>query len=174
LKKIVLFILTLTTLALGDSTLYMGTGLSHGNSSIKETPTSQEKKISEDALRLKIGYGNREAYAVELSMDYTKSDPKRYSFDVSVLKAFDFGIYINPFAKVGFGSGILDNRDNANESLTFGSFNAGGGFFIPIGEHFDVECAYELKNISYQKDSINSQSQTSFINSLYLGLNLRY
>jgi hypothetical protein len=76
----------------------MGTGLSHGNSSIKETPTSQEKKISEDALRLKIGYGNREAYAVELSMDYTKSDPKRYSFDVSVLKAFDFGIYINPFA----------------------------------------------------------------------------
>jgi opacity protein-like surface antigen len=176
LKKIILFLLTFTALAMADSKIYMGTGVGYGDVVTKISASAEEEKFSEETLRFKIGYGDREAYAVEFSMDYMNSDPKKYAFDISLLKAFDLGIYINPFAKIGFGAGVLDNRDNANKSLTYGSFNLGGGILIPINEHFDAELAYEYKNRSYQRidESDGTESRTSHVNFLYLGLNFRY
>ena len=176
LKKIILFLLIFSTLAFGESKIYLGTGVGYGDVVTKYSGVATEEKFNEDTLRVKFGYGDREAYAVELSLDYIDSDPKKYAFDISLLKAFELGIYINPFAKVGFGAGALDNRDNAQKSLTYGSFNIGGGFFVPINEHFDIELAYEYKNRSYQREdeSDGTESRTSHVNFLYLGVNLRY
>ena len=97
-------------------------------------------------------------------------------FNVELLKAFDFGIYVNPFLKAGFGAGYLEtNADVTNKSLTYGSFNLGAGIFIPIGESFDIELAYENKNVSYQKpDSTYNDNPTSNLHVGYVGFNIRY
>lgn len=176
LKKIILFSLLLTSFAFGESKIYFGTGYLNINEQIDFANSSLEETITSDAVRLKAGYGNREAYAVEFGLDYINANPKQYAFDISLIKAFDWSIYVNPFIKVGFGAGILDNRDNDNKSLTFGSFNLGGGLFIPMGEHFDIELSYEYKNRSFQKVNQldETESRTSHLNLGYIGMNVRF
>jgi len=176
LKKIILLSLLLSSLALGESKIYMGTGYAYSNAQTNFANSPLEETTNADVIRVKAGYGMREAYAVEFSIDYITSDPKKYAFDVSLIKAFDWDIYVNPFAKLGFGAGILDNRDNADKSLTYGTFNMGGGLYIPINENFDVELSYEYKNRSYQKVDENdgTESRTSHVNIAYLGLNVRF
>ena len=176
LKKITLILLFLVTLAQGDAKLYMGTGLGYANVKANPANSSQEETFSEDLVRLKFGYGDREAYGVEFSLDYINSDPKKYAFDVSLIKAFDWNIYVNPFVKAGFGGGVLDNRDNENQSLTYGNFHAGAGVYVPLGEHFELELSYEYKNRSYQREDEESttESRSAHINYGYLGINFRY
>jgi len=154
----------------------MGSGYSSADVQTDMANSSLELSENEDALRFKIGYGDRKSYAVEFSIDYINTDPKKYAFDVALLKAFDWGIYINPFVKAGFGAGILDNRDNENKSLTYGSFNLGAGLFLPLGEHFDVELSYEYKNRSFEKvnELDGTESRTSHVNLGYLGVNARF
>ena len=176
LKKIVLLSLLLSTLAFGEAKIYMGTGYGYSNAQTDLANSSLEQTSSADLLRVKMGYGDRESYAVEFSMDYINSDPKKYAFDINLIKAFDWGIYVNPFVKVGFGAGMLDNGDNANKSLTYGSFNLGGGVFIPMGENFDIELSYEYKNRSFEKENEfdGTESRTSHVNVVYLGFNFRF
>ena len=176
LKKITLILLFLVTLAQGDAKLYMGTGLGYANVKASPANSSQEETFSEDLVRLKFGYGDREAYGVEFSLDYINSDPKKYAFNVSLIKAFDWNIYVNPFVKTGFGGGVLDNRDNENQSLTYGNFHAGAGVYVPLSEYFELELAYEYKNRSYQrKDEVSTtESRSAHINYGYLGINFRY
>lgn len=92
------------------------------------------------------------------------------------MKAFDWGIYINPFVKVGFGAGMIDTGGTSNPSLTYGSFDAATGFFIPINSSSDFEIAYEYKNLSYEKQNkLDSTIQNaSHVNSLYIGYNVRF
>lgn len=154
----------------------MGGGFGYGDVATNYANSPLEESYTEQSARIKAGYGQRDAYAVEFSMDYIVSDPKKYAFDIWIIKAFDWGIYVNPYVKVGFGSGILDNRDNENKSLTYGSFNLGTGFFIPLGEHFDIELSYEYKNRSYEKvnELDGTESRTSHVNMFYSGLNVRF
>lgn len=176
LKKTLLLSLLLTTLAFGESKIYMGTGYGSTNTQTDFANSPVEETTSSDLVRFKLGYGIREAYAIEFSMDYINSDPKKYGFDISLIKAFDWDIYVNPFIKAGFGAGILDNRDNTDKSLTYGSFNLGGGLFIPMGETFDVELSYEYKNRSYEKvnEFDGTESRTSHVNLAYIGFNVRF
>ena len=176
MKKIILFLLFLGTFSFGDSKFYIGTGAGYSNVTTNLGVSLEDEQFNEEVFRVKLGYGDREAYAVEISTDYINSDEKKYAFDISILKAYDLGIYINPFAKVGFGAGVLDEQNNQNQSLTYGSFHIGGGIFIPINEHFDIEVAYEYKNRSYQKanELDYTQSRTSHINFVYAGINFRY
>lgn len=176
MKKITLLLAILGTFAFADSGIYVGAGATYNDVTTTYSALTQDENFNEESLKLKIGYGDRTAYAIEFATEYVNSDPKKYAFDISLLKAFDLDIYVNPFAKVGFGAGIVDNRDNANKSLTFGSFNFGGGLFIPLNETFDAELGYEYKNRSYQReDETNAaESQTSSIHSLYFGVNARF
>ncbi|MBN2815757.1 MAG: porin family protein [Campylobacterales bacterium] len=177
MKKIALFIpLFFSSLLFGESQIYMGTSYGYSNVSTKYANSTVEETYSEDTVRIKAGYGQREAYAVEFSMEYIESQPKKYAFDISVIKAFDWGIYVNPYIKAGFGAGILDNRENEDKSLTYGSFNLGTGLFIPMGKHFDFELAYEYKNRSYQKvnELDGTESRTSHVNMFYSGINVRF
>ena len=181
MKKITLLLL-ISSLLFGESKIYFGTGYTYNSETISYE--SNEKSVSNNGARIKFGYGDREAYAVEFSIDYldiTKqylndSDKYKLGFNVELLKAFDFGIYVNPFFKAGFGAGYMDTTaDTYNNSLTYGSFNLGGGIFIPINEHFDVEVAYEYKNISYQKvDTNDSYSPDGSLHTGYIGVNFRF
>jgi opacity protein-like surface antigen len=179
LKKITLLLLLISSLLFAESKIYLGIGYAYDYETISYQ--NNDKSINNNAARIKVGYGDRKAYAVEFSFDYVDNhsnifdanDGKKYGFNVELLKAWDFGIYINPYLKAGFGAGYLETpADTYNGSLTYGSFNLGTGFFIPINEHFDIEIAYEYKDISYQK--LNSIKPTSTLHSGYIGVNFRY
>lgn len=143
-----------------------------------------ENSISANMATIKVGYGIREAYAIEFSVDYVdnsellfkQDDGAKYALNVELIKAFDFGIYINPFVKVGFGMGYMETTAKENDnSLSFGTYNLGLGTFIPVNEHLDIELAYNYKYISYQKsDTLEPDSETSIVNIGYVGLNLRF
>jgi opacity protein-like surface antigen len=154
----------------------MGTGYGSYSESANLANSTQEPTFVNNAVKLKAGYGVREAYAVEFCVDYIQGDEKKYDFNVDLVKAFDWGIYVNPYIKAGFGAGIIDNRSNTNKSLTYGSFNLSTGIFIPLNEHFDVEIAYDYKHLSYQKvnELDATESRTSNVNIGYVGLNARF
>ena len=160
----------------GDAKLYMGTGYGYYNETANLANSTQEPTFSDSAIKLKAGYGVREAYAVEFCVDYIKGDEKKYDFNVDLVKAFDWGIYVNPYIKAGFGAGIIDNRNNTNKSLSYGSFNLSAGIFIPLDEHFDIELAYDYKHLSYQKvnEQDATESRTSHVNIGYIGFNARF
>ncbi|MEN4052634.1 MULTISPECIES: outer membrane beta-barrel protein [Sulfurimonas] len=182
MKKIILLLLLITSLLNAESKIYFGAGYAYNSETI--TYGEDDWTIDNNAAQIKVGYGDRKAYAVELSFDYVdnnsrifdSNDGKKYGFNVELLKAWDFGIYVNPYLKAGFGGGYLETpADLHNGSLTYGSFNLGAGFFIPISEHFDLELAYEYKNISYQKLDLNSTlTPSSHLNIGYVGINFRF
>ncbi|MBA1432730.1 MAG: outer membrane beta-barrel protein [Epsilonproteobacteria bacterium] len=181
MKKITLLLL-ISSLLLAQSKIYLGTGYGYNQEDISYN--GSQLSVNNNAARVKIGYGDREAYAVELSFDYVDNnkeifgpdDGQKYGFNVELLKAFDFGIYVNPFFKAGFGAGYLNTpEDVTNGSLTYGTFNLGTGLFIPINEHFDIEVAYEFKNVSYQKLGTNlTYSPSSTLHIGYVGVNFRF
>ena len=183
MKKIILFSLLCTSL-FAEAKVYMGLGYSLYSESYSYS-ASNLPDTTDNALRLKFGYGIREAYAVEFAFDYIEhasynetpeAGKAKYGFDIALMKAFDLGIYINPFVKIGFGAGIIDNFGKAQPSLSYGSFDLGTGFFIPINDYSDFEIAYEYKNLSYEKqDELDSTIQNaSHVNSLYFGYNVRF
>lgn len=179
MKKLLLTLLLGASL-FADAKIYMGLGYENYNESYINTDLS----TSNNALKVKAGYGVRDAYAVEFSLDYIDNSTRnsdtpfkaKYGFNVALLKAFDWGIYINPYFKAGFGAGIIDNRDNAAlKSNTYGSFTLGTGFFIPITETYDLELSYLYNNLSYEKnDTTQSDFKRSHINILYFGFNTRF
>jgi len=182
LKKIILFSLLMTSLY-ADAKIYMGAGYGLHTENIT-LYNEDENSITANMATLKIGYGVRESYAIEFSVDYIdnseklflSSDGAKYGLNVELIKAFDFGIYVNPFVKIGFGMGYMETKAKENEkSLSFGTYNLGFGTFIPINEHLDIELAYNYKYISYQKSiTTEADSETSMANIGYIGLNVRF
>jgi len=182
LKKITLLLLLFSSLLFAEAKIYLGAGYAYNSETISYVTT--EETISNNALRLKVGYGDREAYAIELSFDYVDNkstifdsgDGKKYGFNVELLKAWNFDIFINPFIKAGFGAGYLETpADLNNGSLTYGTWNLGTGCFIPINQHIDLEVAYEYKYVSYQKlDNDLTINPTSSLNIGYIGVNFRF
>jgi len=149
--------------------------------------------ITANMARVKIGYGIREAYAIEFSVDYVDNkeelfhptDATRYGLNVELIKAFDWGIYVNPFVKAGFGMGYMETEASYEDnSLSFGTYNLGFGMYIPIGENLDFELGYDYKYTSYQKikeynsaeDKIETPEdiQKSMSHTAYIGVNVRF
>ena len=145
--------------------------------------------ISANMARVKVGYGIREAYAIEFSVDYvdnseqlldingTVANGAKYGLNVELIKAFDFGIYINPFVKAGFGMGYMKTTvEDGEDTLSYGTYNLGAGTFIPMGEHFDLELGYDYKYTSYQKvkQLSDAKIQKSMSHTGYIGVNVRF
>ncbi len=202
MKKIILLLLFIASLLDAESKVYFGTGYAYSSETI--TYDEDEWVINNSVARIKIGYGSKKAYAVELSFDYTDNssrifdlnDGKKYGFNIELLKAWDFGItedrlaelkdellktgdlgiYVNPYVKAGFGGGYLEtSTDIHNNSLGYGSFNLGAGLFIPINKNFDLEVAYEYRYTSYQKLDLSSTLiPSSHLNIGYVGINFRF
>lgn len=176
----------MTSFLYSDAKIYMGVGGGIYSETLDDTAKTN---ISANMARVKFGYGDREAYAVEFSVDYidnseqlldingTVANGTRYGLNVELIKAFDLGIYINPFVKAGFGMGYMETTvDGGNDTLSFGTFNLGAGTFIPMGEHFDLELAYDYKYTSYQKVQQLSDAdiQKSMSHTGYIGVNVRF
>jgi len=178
--------LLLTSFLYSDAKIYMGTGGGIYSETLDDTANTH---ITANMAKVKIGYGVRESYAIEFSVDYIDNSEKlldingtvangaKYCFNVELIKAFDWGIYINPFVKAGFGMGYMETTvDESKDSLSFGTFNLGAGTFIPISEHFDIELAYNYKYLSYQKiqQLSDEQIQKSTSHTGYIGVNVRF
>jgi len=177
LKKIILFSLLISSLY-SDAKIYLGTSVGMHN----ETFSNISLNTSSPMASLKIGYGIRESYAVEFSLDYIQKDKDIYSvndgnkiaLNVDLIKAFDFGIYINPYFKAGFGSGAFATDEQAKSTMHYGGFNLGFGTFIPINEHLDFDIGYSYRNTNYEKMTSSSISYASNINVAYVGVNVRF
>lgn len=201
MKKLILFLLTLSSLYAADAKIYMGLayglygenmsrqGYNDNNNSTPDLSTKEISNISNSAI-FKLGYGVREAYSIEFSLEYIANnseifeggDAAKYGLNVDFIKAFDFDIYVLPYAKVGIGAGVLDTNVTESGKLSFGSFNAGLGMYIPISEHFDFDIGYQYRYVSYEKyrdqPSDNNAPQIpiekSHTNMLYFGINTRF
>jgi len=185
LKIIILFLLLINTL-FAEAKLYLGSN--YGNFEEKFTNDIDATSSSQIA-KVKLGYGVREAYAIELSLEYIENKSKifssdnevdtdgdKYGVNVDLIKAFDLDIFVLPYLKAGFGSGWFDIQRELQNRLFYSSFNLGTGIFIPIGKNFDFELGYEYKYVSYESvDTIaNKLNYTSNINEVYFGFNVRF
>jgi len=180
LKKIILFLFLISSL-FAEAKFYTGFGYGMYDENFTDGNKAQS---SSSLIKLKAGYGDRSAYAIEFSIDklknesniFSSNDSDKTGLNIELIKAFDFDIYINPFFKAGFGAGYFKVDRELQDTLNYGSFNLGLGFFIPINEHFDLECTYDYKYITYEAiDTIAKQiSYKSHLNALYFGFNVRF
>ena len=181
MRKIIIFSLLLTSLY-ADAKIYMGVDGGY----MDETYSNNDKTTNyAEMAKFKIGYGVREAYAIEFSIDYLKNnstvfstlpddDGDKFGLNIELVKAFDWDIFVNPYFKAGFGAGNLDVENNTKSSLSYGSYNIGLGFFIPVGEHLDFEIGYDYKYISYQKLETTDKDINSNMHGAYAGFNVRF
>lgn len=185
MKNFILFLTILGVTALSaNSKMYFGTGIFRVNETVLPYLHYPQTKHLNSEIAAKIGYGDRNSYAAELAIDYVhnhskyfaQGDAQKFGFNLSLLKAYDFGIYVNPFLKAGFGAGYFKtNADATNSSLTYGNFHLGGGFFIPLSKQMDIELAYEYRFVSYEKIVLTDKTNPkSHINALYAGFNIRF
>ena len=182
LKKLLLLLPLLSSLLFAEAKIYFGTGYTYNYESLSYL--GDEMSFSSNGVRLKVGYGDIKAYSIELSLDYvdnkkavlSQNDAEKIGFNLELLKAFDWDIYVYPFLKAGFGAGYFKtDADIVNQSLTYGTWNLGAGVFIPYSEHIDFEVAYEYKSLSYQKtDPALNTSPSSDLNIAYIGVNFRF
>lgn len=181
MKKILFTFLILSSVLLAEAQFYIGTGYMYINESLS---SSSSTKINNNGAKIKFGYGEQKAYAVEFSINYidnnsallSTTDKEKYGFDVELMKAWDFDIYALPFIRVGFGAGQMSSTARTGKnSISYGSFNGSIGTLLPLSESFELEIAYEYKNISYQKtDTTLSGYPKSHQNSIYTGINYRF
>jgi len=182
LKKIILFLTIISSLysSQNDAKFYFGLGYGY----ISENFSGGEgyDDVASQTANIKFGYGIRSSYAVEMAINYiekdkdmfSQKDNDRYSFDLAVMKAFDFDIYINPFIKAGFGAGYLHTDNKDNSVISFSSYNLSTGIFIPMGESFDMELGYIYKYLSYERLTSDSKKLHSNMNVGYVGINYRF
>jgi len=190
-KTIILFsILTISLYA--EAKVYVGTSVGYTHEAFNDDLAGSD--AGSNMAKFKIGYGEREAYAIEFSLDYidnqsttfsgaNSSDGAKYGLNVEFMKAFDFDIFVLPYFKAGFGAGYLDvhnaydeNGDAVN-SLTYSSLNLGLGFLVPVNEHFDFEIGYDYKAVSYEKSNKTdplTNAVKSNMNAVYAGFNVRF
>ena len=184
MKKI-LFLLLLSLNLYADAQSYLGVNYGYVN----EDFSSADAQISSQSIDIKAGYGVRKAYAVEIYLSYvqnrskifssassTKYDGDKYALNVAMVKSFDFGIYILPFVKAGFGAGFMKVNRTLDDKISFGSFNLDTGFYLPLGKNSDLEFGYRFKSFSFEGLDLISKTvvHTSNVNAAYLGINFRY
>lgn len=183
MKKSLLILLISSFLYASDATFYFGAGAGVYNENIQGDDDHPEidDSSTHGSGSIKVGYGIRESYAIEFSADfidnsqtYLRTWKAKYGFDISLLKSFNFDTFFLPFLKVGFGSGMIDNSDNDLQSKTYGNFLVGGGCFIPLSKHYDIEFNYTYQHLSYEKlDELQPTNFTSDVNNAYVGINFR-
>lgn len=178
LKKI-LSLLVLVSALYGEAKVYIGTGagVSH-----EKFDNANLKAKTYNHAKLKIGYGDIAAYAVEFSFDATqKSNADNsynandsYGMNVELLKAFDLQSFANPYIKAGFGFGFYKSNEVEAHNMHYGNFILGAGVFIPFLEHYDLQLGYEHKTISYQKAKNTQENINATANIGYIGINVRF
>jgi hypothetical protein len=172
---------------LADATGYVGLGGVMGIDSVTLTnpgEAAQHTTANLQAVQIKAGYGNVHGYGIEFDVGYGYYDKNIFSvqdksytyFDLSMIKAFDFGVGFYPFLKLGYGTGTLEVKRALTNSVYSGTFFAGVGAYIPVAYGFDVEASVIYGSQSWEGlNMIGSEVVTnSTVVVPYLGLNYRF
>lgn len=180
MKKITLFLLLVTSLY-SEAKVYLGVGSNLYNEKFINANDAQSFSYTN---KIKIGYGDINRYAFEISLDkvknesnlFSKDDSDKYGINVELIKAFNLNLAFNPFFKGGFGAGYMNIDRTLQDRLYYGSFNFGLGLFIPINKYSAFEVAYEYKRLTYEGIDVlvDNISYKSNLNSAYLGLNIYF
>ncbi len=185
MKKLLLFLTIFSTLYgfQYNAKFYVGTGGGIQNEIFSEDEFSDVEN-SPAFGSLKFGYGDIKAYAIEIVLNYidnqsnifSPNDSSRYGMDVALLKAFPISKYAYPFIRGGFGAGEMKIERKLDDTLSYSSFNIGGGVFIPLINNFDMEVTYEYRFTSYESIDLIGKTLKphSHINQLYVGINYRF
>lgn len=185
--RVLWVILFAAVCAFAEAQPYVGLGgvSSTEHFSVKNPGTAErDGQALFGAVQIKAGYGDIKAYAVEIDLGYGRYDKNIFStkdtdyyyFDLSLVKAFDFGIGMYPFFKVGFGTGELEVERPFENSMSSGSFFGGIGLFVPISGSFEFEASVIYRDKSWEGlDMVGDETvSSSVIVEPYLGLNLRF
>ena len=137
--------------------------------------------------KIKAGYGDIANFSVEASfsyMDYATnifSDPNKddgyaLMLDITLYKGWSPGYNFYPYLDVGIGMGEMEVSRQLEDSLSFSSFNFGGGvrYVINYTYDFDIGLNYKLRTwetISLVSDSVNV---TSHLVNPYIGINFHF
>lgn len=182
-KLLLLLLISLNIYA--DAQSYFGVNYGYENQDF----TTVGATTSSQFIDIKAGYGVREAYSVEMYLEYVQNKSKvfssnpskefdgdKYALNVAMVKSFDFNIFVLPFVKAGFGAGFLKVDRTLTSKVSFGSFNLDTGIYIPVGDNYDLELGYRFKSFSYDGIDLISKSYvyTSNAHIAYLGLNFRF
>jgi len=170
-----------------NPTFYLGAGSIGGSESftVKNPGVKAEQtQALISGVQFKAGYGERRAYAVEFDLGYARYDKNIFSdedtdyyyFDLSLIKAFDFGVGFYPFFKLGYGTGELEIRRTLTNSISSGSFFGGIGTFVPLFESIDLEISALYRVKSWEDlDLMGAYVETSsHLFEPYIGLNFRF
>jgi len=180
--RILLVLLSLYISLLAEHKGYVGFSIE--DSSEYFAIGTEERIASAPQFKIKAGYGDIDGYAVEASfsyMDYAQNifstnDGSALMLDITVYKGWDVGYNLYPYLGLGIGMGDMKVERQLEESLTFSSFNFGGGLRYVISRtyDFDVGLNYKLRTwqtISLVTDKINA---TSHLVNPYIGINYHF
>ncbi len=184
MKKILLAVLFCLSSLYGmqyDAHFYAGVG---GGVQLERFTDESGAKNTPNFASLKVGYGDKRAYSIELMLNYVDNESKifspddgaRYGIDIAFVKAFDFTSLFYPSIRAGFGASEMKVHRQLEDKIASSSFNVGGGILIPFSKHFEIELNYDYKYTSYGAIDLVSQKKRlySHINQFYLGFNTRF
>lgn len=134
--------------------------------------------------RIKAGYGDIAGYGFEASfsyMDYatnifSKNDGAALMLDITLLKGWDAGNGFYPYLDIGIGVGNMKVDRELERSLTFSSFNFGGGLRYLIARNIDFDLGVNYKIRTWQSVSLVSEqvkTESDVINP-YIGINYHF
>jgi len=180
--RILLVLLTLYISLFADKKGYVGFSIE--DSTEYFAVGERDQFASAPQFKIKGGYGDISGYAVEASfsyMDYaqnvfSENDGAALMLDITLYKGWDVGYSLYPYLGVGIGMGDMKVDRQLESSLTFSSFNFGGGLRYVISNtyDFDIGLNYKLRTwqtISLVADKINV---TSHLVNPYIGINYHF
>jgi len=134
--------------------------------------------------KIKAGYGDIGGYAVEAAfsyMDYStdvfsNNDGAALMLDITLFKGWDVGYNLYPYLDVGIGMGDMDVERQLEDSLTFSSFNFGGGLRYVISNTYDFDIGLNYKLRTWQTISLvaDTVDVTSHLVNPYIGINYHF
>jgi len=147
----------------------------------------ETRDASAPQYKVKAGYGDIAGYAVEASfsyMDYktnifsapTGDDGAALMLDITLYKGWDLGYDLYPYLDVGIGMGDMRVDRQLEDSLTFSSFNFGGGIRYVINNTYDFDIGLNYKLRTWQTISLVSEKVdvTSHLINPYIGINFHF
>ncbi len=181
--RIIAVLLSLCFSLLAESTGYLGFSIEDSTEffSIEGKDTAN---TSTPQYKIKAGYGDIASYGVEAAfsyMDYTtnifsKNDGAALMLDITLFRGWDAGHALYPYLDVGIGMGNMKIDRELESSLTFSSFNFGGGVRYLIDKNVDFDLGINYKLRTWQAISLVSEQvkvKSHLINP-YIGINYHF
>ena len=146
----------------------------------------ESRNASTPQYKFKAGYGDIAAYSVEASFSYMNyatdifsyngHDGAAYMLDITLYKGWNLGHNLYPYLDVGIGMGDMKVNRELENSLTFSSFNFGGGIRYVISETYDFDLGLNYKLRTWQTISLiaDNVNPTSHLVNPYIGINYHF